>query len=72
MDVSKNRKQNYKLAAKDNNKITIRSGDKPPKEVKDEVCKAADPTGSFDSDSPRFRKEEMWLMAQKAEKRHKK
>lgn len=50
-------------------KVTIRSGDKPSKEAIEEVEAAAKRPIVFDDESPRFTKEQMRIMAEKARER---
>lgn len=49
-------------------KVLIKPGDKPSKEVIDEVLEASGREITFDDESPRFTKEEMRAMAEKARK----
>ena len=52
-------------------KVLLDPDSKPPKEALKEVAKAENRTPVFDEDSPRFTKDEMRRMAQKAKERKK-
>lgn len=53
-------------------KVYINPGDKPSKEAIEEVFEAAKSDIAFDDESPRFTKEEMRVMAEKAKERREK